>query len=146
MRPDNRNNDELDATRREGRIEPVPPGGYDEEYVEPEVYDDRYTNPLLTRQHNRRLARVTRLIYWIFGVLETLIGIRAVLKLLAANDNNRFATLIYSITAPFVAPFATLFDEPQLGGSQIEFSSLVAIIVYALLAYALARLVSLFLD
>jgi uncharacterized protein YggT (Ycf19 family) len=86
-------------------------------------------------------ARVSQLIYLIFGILDALIGLRVLLKLLAANGDSGVVSLIYTVTAPFVAPFQGIFPTPQGNGSVLELSSLVALVVYALLAYALARLV-----
>jgi uncharacterized protein YggT (Ycf19 family) len=86
-------------------------------------------------------ARVSQLIYLIFGILEALIGLRVVLKLLAANGDAGIVSLIYTVTAPFLALFQGIFPTPQGSGHVLELSSLVALIVYALLGYAIARLV-----
>jgi hypothetical protein len=90
----------------------------------------------------RRMAayRVTQLIYWIFGLIEGLIAIRFVLKALGANPNAGFAEFIYGITAPLVAPFVGLFGNPTSQGSMLEMASIVALIVYALLAWLLGKL------
>ncbi|MBV9172079.1 MAG: YggT family protein [Chloroflexi bacterium] len=91
---------------------------------------------------NRRLAayRLTQLIYWIFGLIEALILIRFVLKALGANPSAGFAQFIYAITAPLVAPFINLFGNPQTQGSVLELNSIIALVVYALVAYLLAKL------
>ena len=47
---------------------------------------------------------------------------------------------IYGITAPLVAPFYGLFGNPSAQGSVLELHSLVALIVYALLAWLLGKL------
>ena len=86
-------------------------------------------------------ARVSQLIYLIFGILDVLIGLRVLLKLLAANGDTGIVSLIYTVTAPFVALFQEIFPTPQGHGVVLELSSLVAIVVYALVGYALARLV-----
>ncbi len=86
-------------------------------------------------------ARVSQLIYLIFGILDALIGLRVLLKLLAANGDAGIVSLIYTASAPFVALFQGIFPTPQGHGIVLELSSLVALVVYALLAYALARLV-----
>jgi YggT family protein len=91
---------------------------------------------------NKRLVayRTTQLIYWVFGLIEGLIAIRFVLKALGANPSAGFAEFIYGITAPLVAPFAGLFGNPAAQGSVLEVHSIVALIVYALLAWLLAKL------
>src|SRR5512140_2559245 len=51
------------------------------------------------------LYQLSALIGFAFGVLEGLIGIRILLKLMAANPANAFARFIYDITSIFLAPF-----------------------------------------
>ncbi|MBV9324274.1 MAG: YggT family protein [Chloroflexi bacterium] len=91
----------------------------------------------------RRLAahRITQLIYWVFALIEGLIAIRLILKALGANPNAGFAQFIYGITTPLVAPFLGLFANPTYQTSVLELSSIVALIVYALIAWLLGKLV-----
>ncbi len=93
----------------------------------------------------RRLAssRIRQVIYLLFSILEALLAIRFILMLLGANPASGFASLIYGITDPFLLPFAGLFGQPAAGGSVIEVNTLVAMIVYPLVAWLLSRLVSL---
>jgi hypothetical protein len=88
-------------------------------------------------------ARAKQVIYFIFGVIEALLALRFVLLALGANQGSPFVDLIYGLSRPFVLPFQGIFGEPALGSSVFEWSSLVAIVVYMLLAYGLARLVDL---
>lgn len=154
--PDDPYIQETEIIRR--RIEPEPVETYEERYVEPaRVPAERYVEPApvyegqrirrrAVRDPNYTLARIARVIYFIFAVIESLIAIRAVLRLLGANRRNAFASFIFDATGPFVAPFRGLFDEPAIGNQVLEWSSLVAILVYALLAYTLIRLLYLFAD
>lgn len=83
-----------------------------------------------------------RVIYYIMGVLLALLAFRFVLSLLGANRDNGFANLIYSLSYPFVAPFFGLFGyDVQYGVARFEIETLVAMAVYALLAYGIAKLV-----
>lgn len=85
--------------------------------------------------------RLQQLVYWIFGLIEGLIAIRFVLKALGANPSAGFAEFIYGITNIFVAPFMGLFGTPASQGSTLELNSLVALIVYGLVAWLLGRLI-----
>jgi uncharacterized protein YggT (Ycf19 family) len=85
--------------------------------------------------------RTVRIVYLVFGVIEGLIAIRMILKLLAANPDAGFTSLIYSVTQPFVALFQGVFPDSESRGNVLELSSLLAILVYALIAFALASLV-----
>jgi hypothetical protein len=87
------------------------------------------------------LQWITALISFFFGVVEGLIGLRIVLKFIDANSNNAFASFIYNITAIFVTPFAGLISNPALDGNVLEVTSLIALIVYALVAALLIRLI-----
>ncbi|MDQ6673769.1 MAG: YggT family protein [Chloroflexota bacterium] len=95
---------------------------------------DPYANKRLTAN------RVVQLVYLIFGVIEGLIAIRFVLKALGANPSAGFAEFIYGVTSPLVAPFYGLFGNPTAQGNVLEVHSIVALIVYALLAWLIARL------
>jgi len=88
--------------------------------------------------------RLSQIVYFIFGIIEALILIRLVLRLLAANPNATFTSLMYQLSYPFVAPFQGVFPSPAASqGSVLELSSVLAIIVYALLAYFIVRLIEL---
>ena len=104
------------------------------EHVEAVAYDP---------YEGRRVAayRLTQLVYWIFGLVEGLIAIRLILKVLGANPSAGFAEFIYGITAPLIAPFVGLFSNPAYQNSVLELSSTVALIVYALAAWLIGRLV-----
>src|SRR5512138_3747939 len=96
------------------------------------------TGPFGTTQST--LTRVSGLIQLGALVVNGLIGLRFLLKLLAANPANPFAALVYFLSAPFVAIFVGLTPTPSFQGIQIEFFDLIAILVYFLLAWAIVRL------
>jgi hypothetical protein len=85
-----------------------------------------------------------RIIWYIAGVLLVLLAFRFVLALLGANPNNGFANFIYTASHPFVAPFFSLFGYSlRYGVTRFETFTLVAMAVYAIVAWGLARLVTL---
>lgn len=84
-----------------------------------------------------------RVIYWVGGILLTLLAIRFLLSLLGANKGNGFADFIYSASHPFVSPFFGLFNyQEQFGRSRFEFETLIAMVVYGAIMVLLARLVT----
>ncbi len=83
-----------------------------------------------------------RVIYYIGGVLISLLALRLILQLLGANPSSGFVDFIYSVSAVFVAPFFGIFGEPSFGQSQLETSALVAIVVYGLLIIGAAKLLT----
>lgn len=85
--------------------------------------------------------KVTQLVWLLFGILEALIALRIVLKLMAANPASPIAAFIYRVTDLFLWPFAGLTPTPSFGGMALELSSFIAMVVYALIAWAIERLV-----
>lgn len=84
---------------------------------------------------------LARLIYFIFGVIIAFIALRFILLLLAANQGSPFVDFVYAVSGLFVAPFYGVFgNTPQFGASVVDVSSVVAIVVYALVAWAVASL------
>jgi len=81
----------------------------------------------------------TRIVYWLTAILVTLLAFRLVLKLLAASTSSAFVALIYDVTKVFIAPFNGIFEAVESG---FETSTLVAIIVYALVGWGIAKLVA----
>lgn len=100
-----------------------------------------------TTQHEagqeQRVAtfKITQLIWLFLGLLEAALGLRVIFKLIAVNGANPFASFLYSVTDLFLAPFASLAGAPAAGGMVLEVSTILAMIVYALLAWALERIV-----
>jgi hypothetical protein len=72
-----------------------------------------------------------------------LLAIRFVLLLLGANEASPFVNLVYSVSWLLVLPFQGIFGEPVFNGSVIEWSSLVGIVVYMLIAYGITRVIEL---
>jgi len=88
-----------------------------------------------------RGALVTQIIGAILGILEILLGLRFLLKLIAANTASGFAVFIYGITKPLVAPFTALVGTPKSGGHILEWNTLIAMAVYALMFWVAMRVV-----
>lgn len=81
-----------------------------------------------------------QVIYYILGIVEVLLAFRFVLKLLGANPSTGFVSFIYSVSGLFVAPFTAVFPISSEGGSILEWSVILAGIVYAVIAWGLANL------
>jgi hypothetical protein len=112
----------------------TPPAAAAVDQVQATAYD-----PYAERR--RTSWRLVQLIWLLFGTVEGLLAIRFILKLLGANPNAAFASFIYSVSAPFVAPFNNLFGNPASGGSVLELNTLVAMVVYLLVAWLVVKVV-----
>lgn len=85
--------------------------------------------------------KTTQLIWLAFGLVEALIFMRIVLMLIGANPASIFAAFIYDVSYIFLFPFEGLVGTPTAGGVVLELSSIIAMIVYALLAWGIERTV-----
>jgi hypothetical protein len=98
--------------------------------------------PLQSRPGVSAAERAAMITYLILGILEALLITRVILKLLAANPGSSFVRFVYNISALLVAPFQGIFPTPATQNSVLELSSLVAIAVYALIAWGIVRLIA----
>ncbi len=91
-------------------------------------------------------STVAYIIYFLFGILEILLAFRLVFKLAGANPVSPFVSMIYAISKPFILPFEGIFHRGYTQGvettSILEPSALVAIVVYAILAWGIVKLIS----
>ena len=83
--------------------------------------------------------KATQFVWLFFGILEALIALRIGLKLIGANPASLFAAFIYGVTNLFLFPFTGLTGTPAAGGMVLEISSVIAMVVYALIAWGLER-------
>ena len=81
------------------------------------------------------------MIWLVFGVLEVLIALRIGLLLVGANPDSPVVAMIYSITSLFLIPFVGLIGSPTFGNLVLEVSSMFAMLIYALIAWVIDRLV-----
>jgi uncharacterized protein YggT (Ycf19 family) len=106
--------------------------------------DNRISETRTTQNEPERERRIftfkaTQLVWLLFGILEALIALRIGLKLIGANASSPIAGFIYGVTSLFLAPFEGLTGTPSAGGFVLEISSVIAMLVYALIAWALAK-------
>ena len=85
------------------------------------------------------------LVYFLFGALEILLSFRLALKLAGASISSTFVSAIYGLTGIFILPFEGIFRRWFSQGvettSVLEPSTVVAIVVYAVLAWGIVKLV-----
>lgn len=104
------------------------------EYVEHVVDDAAAAQRTFTYQ-------ITSILWLMFGALEGLLALRLILKLLAANPSNPFAQLIYGLSDLFVWPFIGLTITPSAAGIVVEIHTIIAMLVYAILAWLVISLI-----
>jgi hypothetical protein len=93
------------------------------------------------REQRLMTFKATQLVWLFLGILETLIALRIFLKIIAANENSLIVAMIYGFTNLFLFPFEGLTQSPSANGMVLEISSFVAMVFYALIAWAAERLI-----
>lgn len=87
------------------------------------------------------LYRGTQIVWYILYIIEILLAFRFVLKLLAANPSAGFSAFIYGASYIFATPFLAVFHNTRvIAGSVFEWTTLLAMAVYWVLAVLIIRL------
>lgn len=94
-----------------------------------------YTSP-----STRPLYRGTQVVWYLLGILEVLLAFRFLLRLFGANPAAGFTNFIYDLSYPFAAPFLNVFRITRVEGSVVEWTTLLAMVVYWLIAWAIVKM------
>lgn len=92
-------------------------------------------------EHTWGAMMVRRILFYLLDVLEALLAFRFFLRLLGANPASPFVRSIYALSEPFVYPFHGIFPAVTAQGAVLEWAVLLAMIVYAVVAWGIARLI-----
>ncbi|TSC78619.1 MAG: hypothetical protein G01um101425_1021 [Candidatus Peregrinibacteria bacterium Gr01-1014_25] len=97
-----------------------------------------------------RLVRYTTtplsFLLFILDAVQVMLGVRFAFKLIGADPGNGFVGVLYSISDPFFAPFRGILPVTAFSGGIVEWSVLLATVMYALFGALLVRLFSLLID
>lgn len=86
------------------------------------------------------IYKATQIVWYALYIILILLAFRFILRLLEANPQAGFTRLIYGASRPFIEPFLNVFPLTEANGGIFEWPTLLAMIVYWLIAYALIRL------
>src|SRR3990172_8235132 len=100
-------------------------------------------SPQKSYQKKKVIFRTYQVIWYILGVIEVLLAFRVLLKLLNANSASGFVSFIYALSSVFAQPFAGILKITASSGIVLEWSTLIAMAVYAVLAYGIVMLLQL---
>jgi hypothetical protein len=94
-------------------------------------------------------SKMVELVYVLMIILESILGLRFVFKLLGANPENILTSFLYQMTMVFTIPFEGLFRTPiqnniAVSRYELEFTTLVAMAVYALIAFIVVKIIDIF--
>lgn len=86
------------------------------------------------------LFRASQIVWYAVSFLEVILAFRIFLKLFGANPSAGFSTIIYGLSYPFVAPFLAVFRSTYVSGSVFEWTTVLAMFVYWVIALGAIRL------
>ncbi len=110
--------------------------------TDPQVRTEHPQNVYNTK---KSIFRTYQIIWYLLGVIEVLLAFRILLKMLGANQLSGFTQLVYSLSDPFALPFnGVLGVSTTPEGSLFEWSTLIAMAVYWIVAYGLEQLFQFF--
>ena len=93
------------------------------------------------------LNLLAKIAYTIVLLAQLLVGLRFVLKFVGADPENAFSRWIFENSKFVIEPFRGLIQEGyQIGGFDVELTSLVAIVCLGLVGYVLKQMVKTFSD
>jgi uncharacterized protein YggT (Ycf19 family) len=93
-----------------------------------------------TYSKKKAIFRVYQVIWYVLGIVEVLLIFRILLKALGANPTSGFANLVYTLSNPLALPFQGIFRTAQVQGSVFEWSTIIAGVVYLIIAFGLVQL------
>jgi len=93
----------------------------------------------LPTQRIKPLYRTTQVIWYILAVIEIFLAMRFFLKLFGANPLAGFTQFIYGATQLFAGPFLVVFRVSSVEASIFEWSTLLAMAVYCLIAWVIVK-------
>lgn len=84
-----------------------------------------------------------KLINFLVGIVEIFLVLRFLLRLFGANPFSPFVFWLYGVTEPLLNPFRGMFPAPRIEGfAVVEFTILVAILIYMLAGYVLIEIIA----
>lgn len=83
---------------------------------------------------------MSRVVLYIAGFIIVLLALRVLFFLLGASQSSSFVGFVYALSGVFSAPFTGIFPTPADGSHALDSASLVAMVVYALIAWGVAKL------
>ncbi len=101
-------------------------------------------HPQKVFQKKKAIFRTYQVIWYILGIVELLLAFRMTLKALGANPSIAFTSLIYAISDPLALPFSGILGVTATSqGNFFEWSTIIAAVVYAIIAIGIVELMQL---
>jgi len=123
---------ERTTTRETQTIDP-PVQAYDA--PAPAVTNVRTTDTAYVAAGPGGATLASRIVTFVFGILQVLLILRVILLVLVANRGNDIVQFVFNVSQPFVEPFRGMFAINRVAdqGSVFDIAAIVALIGWTLL-------------
>jgi hypothetical protein len=91
----------------------------------------------------KTIFRFDQVVWYVLGVIEVFLVFRLALKALGANPVAGFTSIVYGFTNALVIPFKGILGVFVSGNSVVDWSTVIAAIVYLVVAWGLVYLIDL---
>lgn len=93
-------------------------------------------------EKKKSIFRTYQVVWYILGVIEIILAFRFLLKALAADPTGGFGFFIYIMSEPFAGPFIRVIGVTEIptSGPYLEWSTIIAMLVYFVVAYGITEL------
>ena len=91
-------------------------------------------------EKKKTIFRTYQIIWYILAVIEVVLAFRMGLKAVGASQLSGFTTFVYALSNPLALPFNGVVQSTVSGNSVLEWSTIIAAVVYLLVAYGLTHL------
>jgi len=105
-------------------------------YVAPASSSVRTTDTAYVAPGPGGVTYASRIITFLFGILQAFLILRIILLLLVANQGNDIVQFVMNITQPFIDPFIGMFSLNRVTadqGSVLDVAAIVALIGWTLI-------------
>ena len=97
-------------------------------------------HPQKILQKKKTIFRFYQIVWYVLSIIEILLIFRFALRALGANPYVGFTAFIYTLSGPFAYPFLGIIAPSVTGANVMEWSTIIAGIVYLLVAYGIVEL------
>ncbi len=100
----------------------------------------------VVRQRRFGVGKAIDLCWFALGLLEVVLTTRFFFELTAANSAAGFVKFILALSQPFAWPFNAIFPVPRDGNNIFDTNILIGMVVYAVIAWAITRLLAMTIE
>lgn len=93
-------------------------------------------------ESTRSLYKGAQIVWYLLTIVEAILLLRFVLRLLQANPGAAFTDFVYGFSGLFTGPFQAVFRNLYVEGSVFEWTTLLAMLVYWILAIGIIKLLA----